>query len=206
VSDCTFFGTDVGLRFKSTRGRGGVVENILCERIRMTNIPTEAILFDLFYGGQAPTDDDATGSAAPAKPATIPGVSEETPSFRNIVVRDIVCRGARRAALLQGLPEMPLENIRLENLDLVATEGITVADAFGFTLRNVRVQAAHGPGLALREARGIEVTGFVPAVATGPTVTLAGARSQAVSVPGLARDAISVAPEVSPSALVTAAR
>ena len=28
VSDCTFLGTDVGLRFKSTRGRGGVVENI----------------------------------------------------------------------------------------------------------------------------------------------------------------------------------
>ncbi len=29
VTNCQFLGTDVGLRFKSARGRGGVVENIL---------------------------------------------------------------------------------------------------------------------------------------------------------------------------------
>lgn len=33
VSDCTFLGTDVGLRFKSNRGRGGVVENIYVNNI-----------------------------------------------------------------------------------------------------------------------------------------------------------------------------
>jgi len=35
VSNCTFIGTDVGLRFKSNRGRGGIVEDIYIENIKM---------------------------------------------------------------------------------------------------------------------------------------------------------------------------
>ena len=50
VDNCSFLGTDVGLRFKSTRGRGGVVENIHINNINMINIPNEALIFDLFYG------------------------------------------------------------------------------------------------------------------------------------------------------------
>ena len=50
VDNCTFLGTDVGLRFKSTRGRGGVVENIHINNINMINIPNEGLIFDLFYG------------------------------------------------------------------------------------------------------------------------------------------------------------
>ena len=49
-------GTDVGLRFKSTRGRGGVVENIYINNINMINIPNEPLLFDLFYGGKGAGD------------------------------------------------------------------------------------------------------------------------------------------------------
>ena len=49
VERCTFLGTDVGLRFKSTRGRGGLVERIRISDIRMLRIAGDAILFDLFY-------------------------------------------------------------------------------------------------------------------------------------------------------------
>ena len=48
VSNCTFMGTDVGLRFKSNRGRGGVVENVYISNINMFNIERDAILFDLY--------------------------------------------------------------------------------------------------------------------------------------------------------------
>ena len=61
VSNCVFSGTDVGLRFKSTRGRGGVVENIHIEDITMNNILQEPLLFDLFYGGKSASEARARG-------------------------------------------------------------------------------------------------------------------------------------------------
>ncbi|HLX71407.1 MAG TPA: glycoside hydrolase family 28 protein, partial [Verrucomicrobiae bacterium] len=48
VNNCTFLGTDIGLRFKSTRGRGGVVEKIYISNIRMEDITSNAIDFDLY--------------------------------------------------------------------------------------------------------------------------------------------------------------
>lgn len=52
VSNCQFLGTDVGLRFKSKRGRGGIVENIWITNVSMMDIPTEPITFNLYYGGK----------------------------------------------------------------------------------------------------------------------------------------------------------
>jgi len=54
VENCSFIGTDIGLRFKTTRGRGGVVENINIRDIHMINIPGEAILFDMYYAAKDP--------------------------------------------------------------------------------------------------------------------------------------------------------
>ena len=54
ISNCTFIGTDIGLRFKTTRGRGGLVENIFIRDIYMKDIPGEAILFDMYYMAQDP--------------------------------------------------------------------------------------------------------------------------------------------------------
>ena len=53
VRDCQFLGTDVGLRFKSARGRGGVVENIYIQDMSMFDIQTDVITFDLYYGGKS---------------------------------------------------------------------------------------------------------------------------------------------------------
>ncbi|MFN3381992.1 MAG: glycosyl hydrolase family 28 protein, partial [Runella zeae] len=54
VSNCTFMGSDVGLRFKTARGRGGVVENIYVTDVSMTEIPGEAVLFDMYYAAKQP--------------------------------------------------------------------------------------------------------------------------------------------------------
>ncbi len=121
AKNLTFIGTDCGLRFKSTRGRGGVVENIWMEDIRMSNIPTEAIRFNLFYAGKSPSEDPITGDliieSAP--------VSEETPAFRN---------GAKQAVKIVGIPEMPVENIQFENMLIKADKGIGInyASKIGF--------------------------------------------------------------------------
>ena len=96
VEDCTFMGTDVGLRFKSTRGRGGVVENIYINNINMINIPNEPLLFDLFYGGKGAGEESEEDLLNRMK-TSIPPVTEETPAFRNIHISNIARRGPGRA-------------------------------------------------------------------------------------------------------------
>ncbi|WP_348799835.1 glycoside hydrolase family 28 protein [Flavobacterium adhaerens] len=127
VSNCTFIGTDVGLRFKSTRGRGGVVENIFIKDVYMTNIPSQAISFDLYYGGKSIAEKLADGGDNLAQ-AAVP-VDEKTPQFKNITIKNIIIDGAQQAVFLQGLPEMNLENIEITNLKGRANKGVSVIDA-----------------------------------------------------------------------------
>lgn len=139
VNNCTFLGTDVGLRFKTTRGRGGIVENIYVSNVRMENIGADAINFNMYYGGQSPLDE--TGNVAES---SLPPVTDGTPQFRSIHIENIVCRGARKAIVLQGLPEMPLRNVELKNVDITAKEGVSVVDAENVTFDNVRVHNTSG--------------------------------------------------------------
>ncbi len=139
AKNCVFIGTDVGLRFKSTRGRGGIVENIYVDNIKMTDIPGEALIFDMYYG---------------IKPgAPVPPVTEETPSFRNIFIKDVVCRSAGRAALFNGLPEMPMKNVVLEDCRFRADKGFALNHVDGLTLKNVTVDV---PGETITYGEGVE--------------------------------------------------
>jgi polygalacturonase len=162
VERCTFLGTDVGLRFKTTRGRGGVVEKIWIRDILMKDIPTDAIGFNMYYGGEAPTEA-AEGSSAP-RPAM--PVNEGTPQFRDIVLSRILCRGAGRAVMLEGLPEMAIRGIVLEDVRMTATRGLATVDAENITLRRVAITAATGPAISVRDSRNVTLDG-VPVSGAG---------------------------------------
>ena len=79
-ANCVFRGTETGLRFKTTRGRGGVVENIDITNIAMSDIAGEAITFDMFYQVKDPRPEP---------------VSERTPIFRQFLIRNVTCDGAK---------------------------------------------------------------------------------------------------------------
>jgi len=115
VRDCLFMGTDIGLRFKSARGRGGVVEHISISNIQMVNIIHEAISFHLFYEGKS-------GSGA-AMHDYVP-VSEETPAFREIELNHIVVNGANKALLVNGLAEKPVKRLTVNRLTYCGAEGV----------------------------------------------------------------------------------
>ncbi len=134
VDNCTFIGTDIGLRFKSTRGRGGVVEKIYISNIRMMDIVSDAINFNLYYGGKSPLDETA-GNAE----TNLPPVTEATPQFRDIHIENVVCRGAQKAIVLQGLPEMPIQNISLKSVSITAQGGVFVTDAAGIEFENTEI-------------------------------------------------------------------
>jgi polygalacturonase len=137
VYDCSFIGTDIGLRFKTTRGRGGVVENIYINNINMIDIPGEAILFDMYYAAVDPVP--LAGEKREAiKTVTVP-VTEATPQFRNFYIKDVVANGAEKAIFFRGLPEMNIKDIHLENVTIKAKKGIEIIEAAGIFLKNVNV-------------------------------------------------------------------
>lgn len=143
VDNCVFIGTDVGLRFKSTRGRGGVVDKIYLSNIRMVDIPGEAISFNLYYGGKSPLDEDKGGAAS----ETVPKADETTPQFREIHMDGVVCSRAQTAMMFRGLPEMPIRNLFLSGVSITADKGASLTDVDGVRFENVRLQVKSGPAV-----------------------------------------------------------
>ena len=172
VSNCTFVGTDVGLRFKSTRGRGGIVENIFVSDINMINIPTEAIRFNLYYQGGSPIPEpDDTLTNQMKEPEFVP-VSEATPEFRNISIKNISCNGAHTAIKMTGLPEMKLNNFSFENINIKSTNGIECTDAKNITFKNLKIECENYPAVKIANSDSLSFDNFSYNQADTPIVEL----------------------------------
>jgi len=137
VDNCTFIGTDIGLRFKTTRGRGGVVENIFINNITMRDIIGEAILFDMYYAAQDPIP--AAGEKREPPKVEARPVTEETPQFRNIYISNVVANGAEKAIFVRGLPEMNIRNIVMENMVIQAKKGLDMTEGSGIVIRDTKI-------------------------------------------------------------------
>lgn len=137
VSNCTFIGADIGLRFKTTRGRGGVVENIFIKDIYMKDIPGEAILFDMYYMAKDPIP--LSGEKRELPPAVFKPVDETTPVFKNFHISNVYCNGAAKGIFVRGLPEMHVKDIVLENMVLQADKGIDIQEATGISFKNIKI-------------------------------------------------------------------
>jgi polygalacturonase len=137
VADCTFIGTDIGLRFKTTRGRGGVVENIHAKNIYMKDIAGEAILFDMYYAAVDPIP--LTGEKRAQPQVKLLPVTAETPVFRNFHISNVVCDGAEKAVFVRGLPEMSISDLYFDNLTIKATEGIDIQEGRNIQLSNINL-------------------------------------------------------------------
>lgn len=147
VSGCSFIGTDAGLRFKSTRGRGGVVENIYIENINMIDIPNDALVVDSYY-------------AVRTSDTLIPDVSEETPVFRNIHISNVFCKGAGRVAFFNGLPEMPIKNISIENMVVTdAKEGVIMNKVDQINIKCLRVETTDSVMMRIKSTTGLTIDG-----------------------------------------------
>ena len=133
VSNCRFIGTDVGLRFKSTRGRGGLVKDIWCDHIYMKDIVSYGVIFNLYYAGVAAGDMDSDGKS------DIQPVDETTPEMRDIHFTGIICAGAKQAIFINGLPELPVSSITFANSSFTASKGAEMHFAEGISFDNVLV-------------------------------------------------------------------
>ncbi|MBD3375042.1 glycoside hydrolase family 28 protein [candidate division KSB1 bacterium] len=122
VYDAYFEGSDRGIRFKTERGRGNVIENIFIRDVRMKNIDQQAINFNTFYSGPEPTGP--------------------SPLIRNIDIKNVTIDGVPEAIILIGLPEKWLENITLEDIQVVnAEKGVRMQRVKNVKFKNVSVQS-----------------------------------------------------------------
>ncbi len=176
VTNCAYVGTDIGLRFKSLRGKGGLVENVFVDGISMRSIETDAILFDMYYGGNAPEDEagkkDDTRDAQP--------VNNRTPRFQNFSIKNIVCLGAKSAMTVKGLAEMPVKNIVLENVSIESENGIFLTQADGISFRNATITPRNGAVVSIDDSRNITITGMKYPAGAEEFLNVAGEKSAAI--------------------------
>ncbi|MBB6003439.1 glycoside hydrolase family 28 protein [Arcicella rosea] len=174
VYDCTFTGTDKGLRFKSVRGRGGIVENIYAKNIFMKDIAQEAIFFDMYYFVKFATDSPRDER---------PVVNEGTPIFRNMRFENIVCRGANKGIFVRGLSEMPIQNIQMSNIVLDTKIGAEFIDASNITLEKVTLISENTkPVIAVNNSDSLIFNAIQYKANTALLFAIAGERSKAIQI------------------------
>ncbi|WP_210518775.1 glycoside hydrolase family 28 protein [Hymenobacter terricola] len=159
ASNLTFIGTDIGLRFKTTRGRGGVVENIFIDHITMKDIPNEAMLFDMYYMIKDPSPQVPGSKERPASPPK--PVDESTPQFRKIYIDHVTCNGAKTGIMVRGLPEMAIQDISIKNAVLKSEQGLICIEADRINLGNVTLLSTRtDPVMEVHNSRNITLDGI----------------------------------------------
>jgi polygalacturonase len=114
VRHCTFDGTDNGLRIKSMRGAGGLVENIRYTDIQMKNVQN-AIVLQLDYRDNNRPD--------------FKGDPSKVPAIRNIRFDHVRIERARRAGMIHGLPDSRITRITFTDLTMIADRDFDIRDA-----------------------------------------------------------------------------
>jgi polygalacturonase len=142
ISNCVFDGTERGIRIKTTRGRGGVVEEIRVSNIIMKNIGQQAVVLDMQY---SKTDPEP--------------VSERTPQFKNIHFSNLTGQ-TNEAIYINGLAEMQVEDITFNDVQFDAKTGGRIKEAKNIEFHNVRVTTKEGSSLILENVNGLVIDNF----------------------------------------------
>lgn len=156
LHDCVFYGTRTGFRFKTRRNRGGTVEDITYENIRLVNV-REAFTWDLLGSKMY------MGELARRYPPL--DITPLTPTVKDITIRNFIVESADRLMTVNGIPEIPCSGVLLENGSVRTNRIIkTLNDADRLTLRNMEIQATDNT-MVIDDSRNVlfdNVTFYVP--------------------------------------------
>jgi len=130
VENCIFDGTDIGVRFKSAIGRGGVVENIKIKNIQMNNIVEEAMIFTMGYV-LANIEDMNEGEVTVER--------DDVPEFKDIYLENINCNGAKIALKVNGLKELPIHDIVIKDSKFISEKSMDLSLCDNIVLKNTMI-------------------------------------------------------------------
>lgn len=162
ASNITAVDTENGIRIKSRRGRGGVVEDVRFDNWTMEHVGTGIVVTSYYImGGESPTKQEP--------------VSIRTPVFRNIAVSNVTISHATKAAVnIEGLPEMPIAGLRLLDILGSGKRGLIAAHTNAMELHHVQMNPESGPAFTISTASNLlldDVTSRNPA-AGSPVIRL----------------------------------
>ncbi|MBD7956493.1 glycoside hydrolase family 28 protein [Microbacterium sp. Sa4CUA7] len=167
ISDCVFEGTDRGIRIKTRRGRGGVVEDVQVSDITMDAVMCPIVVNPFYFCGP----DGRLPQVSDRRPRP---VDEGTPHIRDIRLARISATNVQAcAAFISGLPEAPIAGLILEQIDIsfaadpepavpamaegvpaMAAAGILLAFASDVHARGVRLTGVRGVAVATEDVTG----------------------------------------------------
>jgi len=169
VSNCVCNGTRRGLYIKSARGRGNIVENFRASNVVLKNILDTAVHVGMFY--------TASDRAARVEK------NEATPTFRNFHFSDITVEQAPHGVIVEGLPENPIREFSLENMNVNGVgAGLTCSNTRQARIERVTVNSDAGPSFSLSDVRDVEVSRLRSAKAAAEQVVIRMERVENVSV------------------------
>jgi len=149
VERCSFKNTDNGIRIKSQRGKGGLVENIVFKDITMTNVDP-AVTFTCYY--MANSARDPVQKPLPENdPAQV--MTERTPIFRNIYITNLTATSEGGAGLIMGLAESKISNVVFENVKISAASGMKIENASGIQAKGLHITTTKGDPFLLKNAQ-----------------------------------------------------
>lgn len=136
VSNCIFSETDRGIRLKSFRGRGGIVEDITVSNLIMDQVICPFVM-NLYYPFGSKAGELGTESV----------IDDPIPQFQNIHFANISAKNVQASAgFIYGLPDQAVQNVTFNDITIAMAknpkpavpamiEGLTARAGQGFFLK-----------------------------------------------------------------------
>lgn len=149
VENCTFENTENGLRIKSQRGRGGLVENITYRNIMMKNVDP-AITFTCKYLNNSKGDPNQPTNSQPAE---VSRGLERVPVYRHILIQNLDATCPDNAGTILGLDDSQIQDVVFQNVRISANKAFSITDAAGIQFKDSTLTIREGPNLITTRAQ-----------------------------------------------------
>src|ERR1035437_9807934 len=169
VKNCNFIGTDIGLRFKSAKDRGGLVENIFIDGIYMKDIVNEAVLFSFSYEQNLEQNKNK---------------EEKLPVFHNFNFNNIICIGAEHALIIDALEESPVKDIKISNSYFETVSGVSAAFASSIYFEKVKFKIKEDKLISLNQTDKTNFTNILFSDNVKSFISLQGDKTAMIKVSG----------------------
>jgi polygalacturonase len=146
VVNCTFNGTEQGIRIKSDRDRGGFLHHLSYRDLRMTNVNYPILIYASYMATNRSYRalNNVTAVIAASYPSN--AVVGRTPIYRDITFSNLVAvvKPGYRAGLIWGLPEMAVSNVLMQQVHITADKPFGIYEAKNVRLEHCQIVTPEG--------------------------------------------------------------